>query len=173
MWYAVKVKTGWKSRVIHTLENKGLETVTCERRGLFDAQRIMYGGAELPDSYLFVKVGKSELSFVQQVKGVDTFLYWFHQPAVIHEEEIFVLKYFSELGSDLFFERIPVNPDGGVVVTTGPFLLKEGEEFDVKSKAIKAELPSMGFIVATESNEDAPDPLVALKAQPHIRLKVD
>ena len=82
-----------------------------------------------------------------------------------------LLRYFPEIKKDLFFEKIPVNPDGDVIVTSGPFLLKEGDSYDVKSKAIKAVLPSLGYIIAAEMDDDMADPVLVLNAQQDISFE--
>lgn len=164
-WFGLKVKDGWKSRVMDALEAKNIICLSPIKDPAGSVERIHSNEPGLIECLLFVKTTEEQLESIMGIRGVDHLLYWRDQPAVIQEKEILLLRYFTAIRKDLFFERIPVQPDANVVVTTGPFLLKEGDGFDVKSRAIKAELPSLGYVVAAEVDEDSKDPMLVLQNQ--------
>lgn len=164
-WFGLKVKDGWKSRVMDALEAKNIICLSPIKDQAGSVERIHSNEPGLIECLLFVKTTEGQLESIMGIRGVDHLLYWRDQPAVIQEKEILLLRYFTAIRKDLFFERIPVQPEANVVVTTGPFLLKEGDGFDVKSRAIKAELPSLGYVVAAEVDEDSKDPMLVLQNQ--------
>jgi hypothetical protein len=164
-WFGVKVKDSWKAKVMDALEAKSIICLSPIKEGPGSSGSINSNEPGLLECMLFVKTTPEQLDAVMSIKGVDHLLFWRDQPAVIKEKEILLLRYFTSIQKDLFFERIPVRPEAEVIVTSGPFLLKEGDEFDVKSKAIKAELPSLGYVVAAEVDEGTKDPLLVLQNQ--------
>jgi hypothetical protein len=170
-WYALRVKVALKEKVIATLESKGVICLSPVNGPVNPPRRIISNEPGFLESLVFIKTNEQVLESIHSIKGVENFLYWRQSFAAIHEKEILLLRYFSEIKKDLFFEKIPVNPDGEVVLTTGPFLLKEGDSYDVKSKAIKAELPSLGYIIAAESDDDMADPVLVLNAQQDISFE--
>lgn len=164
-WFGLKVKDAWKVKVMDALEAKNIICLSPIKEPAGADGRINSNEPGLLECLLFVKTTTEQLDAVMGIKGVDHLLFWRDQPAVIREKEILLLRYFTSIRKDLFFERVPVRPDAEVIVSSGPFLLKEGDGFDVKSKAIKAELPSLGYVVAAEVDETSQDPLVVLQNQ--------
>ncbi len=172
-WYAVRIKEGWSEKVISQLENNGLSCLTAISPAARSEKRLRTNEPGFLESLLFVRAEERLLPFITTVKGVNNFLFWGQDPALINEKEILVLRYFSELDEDLFLEKIPVNPGGEIAFTSGPFLLMDGDSYDVRSKAIKAELPNLGYIVAAEMDGDYKDPLLVLKSQNDISFTVE
>jgi transcription termination/antitermination protein NusG len=172
-WYALRIKENWKEKVASMLESRGITCLSpVSMVGRTTDRRISSNEPGLMESLLFVKAEDNLLAFISAVKGIENFLYWRNSPALISEKEILLLRYFSEIRKDLFFEKIPVNPEGEIVLTSGPFLMMDGDSYDVKSKAIKAELPSLGYIVAAETDDDLADPALVLKSQQDISFIV-
>jgi hypothetical protein len=157
--------------VIHALEAKGVICLSPVTGPVHPPRKIISNEPGFLESLVFIKADDTALKSIQAIKGIDNFLYWRQSFASIHEKEILLLRYFSEIRKDLFFEKIPVDPNGEVVVTSGPFLLKEGDSYDVKSKAIKAVLPSLGYIIAAEMLDDMADPVLVLNAQQDISFE--
>jgi transcription antitermination factor NusG len=172
-WYALRIKENWKEKVVTVLESRGITCLSPVGMNGRSERRISSNEPGLMESLLFVKAEDNLLAFISTVKGIENFLYWRNSPALISEKEVLLLRYFSELKKDLFFEKIPVNPDSEIVLTSGPFLMMDGDSYDVKSKAIKAELPSLGYIVAAETDDELADPAVILKSQQDISFIVE
>lgn len=170
-WYALRVNVALKEKVISAMETKGVICLSPVTGPVHPPRKIISNEPGFIESLVFIKANENSLKNVQSIKGIENFLYWRQSFASIHEKEILLLRYFSEIRKDLFFEKIPVNPDGDVVVSSGPFLLKEGDSYDVKSKAIKAVLPSLGYIIAAEMDDDMVDPVLVLNAQQDISFE--
>ena len=172
-WYALRVKYAFKEKVIHTLEAKGITCLSPVSPSVKGKLSIRSNEPGFLESLLFVKAEEQVHSYLLGLKGVDNLFYWGKSPAVINEKEILMLRYFSTIDKDLYFEKTPVDPIGNVEITTGPFLLREGDSYDVKSRAIKASLPSLGYIVAAETDENTDDPVLLLKSQQDISAIVE
>ncbi|GAO44321.1 transcription termination/antitermination NusG family protein [Flavihumibacter petaseus] len=164
-WYAIRMKENWSEKLPSLLENKGVSCLSPVSPAIRLGKRVRSNEPGFLESLLFVRAEADKIAMISAMKGVDHLFYWHQQPALINEREILVIRYFTEINEDLFFEKIPVNPEGEIVFNTGPFLLMDGDSYDVKSKAIKAELPTLGYIVAAEVHGEFKDPVMVLSSQ--------
>jgi len=81
---------------------------------------------------------------------VVNFVYWLGKPAVIHDNEIDVIKRFLHDYENVQLEKAEVNLYDTVRVTHGPLLYMEGNVVEVKHKTVKVLLPSLGFTLVAE-----------------------
>lgn len=167
-WFALRVNVELKEKVISALESRGVKCLAAVSNSRNSGQKIISNEPGFIESLLFIKTEGMIVPNLKGIRGIDNFLYWHDSVAAISEQEILLLRYFAEIGKDLYFEKIAVEPDGEVILTSGPFLFKEGDSYDVKSKAIKAVLPTIGYIVAAETDDELVDPVRVLLAQQDI-----
>ena len=167
-WFALRVNADLKEKVIGSLESKGIKCLAPVSNAAQAGRKIISNEPGFIESLLFIKTEETLFATIKHIKGIENFLYWRNSLATINEKEILLLRYFAEIRKDLFFEKIPVDAEGEVIIISGTFLLKEGDSYDVKRKAVKAVLPTLGYIVAAETDDDLEDPVRVLKAQEDI-----
>ena len=96
-------------------------------------------------SYVFVRIGKSEMSTIRMTNGVVNFVYWLGKPAVIKDKEIETIQKF--LGEYKHVEARPINiqPHSKVRIQNGAFMDKEGVVKRLLSNKVEVIIESIGF----------------------------
>ncbi len=98
-------------------------------------------------SYVFVKVEDADRTAIRMTPGVINFVYWEGKPAVIKEKEINIIRRFLNE-----YENVEVLPmefkiHQRVKITTGPLMDREGEVLDLRKKAVKVAIDSLGYVL--------------------------
>ncbi|MEP7250981.1 MAG: transcription termination/antitermination NusG family protein [Ginsengibacter sp.] len=96
-------------------------------------------------SYLFVYISEDQIPRLCRVEGVVNFLHWLGKPAIIKNEEIEVMREFTNDYQDISVQRGIVNMEGIVKIIDDPSYKMEGKFISIKSKTVKVNLPSLGF----------------------------
>lgn len=141
-------KAGLEKKVSNILSRKNIVNY-------FPIKRLWNGRRKLVmeplfNSYVFVQIEDSKLQQVRSVDGVINFAYWLGKPAVIHEEEIDIMKRFLNEYSAIKVEKIPFNVNGSVRVIGSPVLEQKGQVISLKNNTVKIVLPSIGYILIAE-----------------------
>lgn len=98
-------------------------------------------------SYVFVKVGESEMTKIRMTNGVVNFVYWNGKPANIKEKEIDTIRKFLNDYSEVEVSLIDLPLNSKVLIQRGAFMDKEGIVKKVMHKKIQVTIESIGYIL--------------------------
>ncbi|HRE50482.1 MAG TPA: UpxY family transcription antiterminator [Flavitalea sp.] len=150
-WYALYTKPRWEKKVADLLSKRKIVNycpLNKVQKQWSDRKKIVL--EPLFRSYVFVRISESRQPEIRQIDGVVNFVYWLGKPAVIHDNEIDVIKRFLHDYENVQLEKAEVNLNDTVRVTHGPLLYMEGNVVEVKHKTVKVLLPSLGFTLVAE-----------------------
>ena len=145
-WLALYTRPRWEKKVNLLLRDKGVESycpLNKVRRKWSDRMKTVE--EPLFKSYVFVRIGKSEMSTIRMTNGVVNFVYWLGKPAVIKDKEIETIQKF--LGEYKHVEARPINiqPHSKVRIQNGAFMDKEGVVKRLLSNKVEVIIESIGF----------------------------
>ena len=147
-WYAIYTRPRWEKKVNLLLKEKGVESY-CPLNKIKRkwSDRLKTIEEPLFKSYVFVKVGDGEKTTVRMTTGVINFVYWNKKPAIVREKEIQTIKRFLDE-----YENIEVYPkelklNDRVRITSGSLMDYEGRVLDVRHRAIKVAIDSLGYVL--------------------------
>jgi len=150
-WYAVYTRPRWEKKVADLLVRKHIENY-CPLNKIVrqwaDRKKIVL--EPLFTSYVFVHVTPQEHLAIKQTDGILNLVYWLGQPAVIRDEEIDAVKQFLDEYYNIQLEKIDVNMNDRVRISSGPLMAQEGDVIEVRSKTVKVNLPSLGYALTAE-----------------------
>jgi transcription antitermination factor NusG len=147
-WYAIYTRPRWEKKVNLLLKEKGVESYCpLNRIKRKWSDRLKTIEEPLFKSYVFVKVGDGEKTIVRMTTGVINFVYWNKKPAVVKEREIQTIKRFLDE-----YENIEVYPkalklNDRVRITAGSLMDHEGKVLDLRHKAAKVAIDSLGYVL--------------------------
>jgi transcription antitermination factor NusG len=147
-WYAIYTRPRWEKKVNKLLQEKGVECycpLNKVKRKWSD--RLKTVEEPLFKSYVFVKVEDAERSVVRMTNGVINFIYWNQKPAVIKEKEIIAIKRFLDEHENVQVQPIEVKVNQRVKIMSGSFMDQEGKVIDIRHKAVKIAIDSLGYIL--------------------------
>ena len=150
-WYAVYTRPRWEKKVADLLVKKHLENycpLNKVVRQWADRKKLVL--EPLFTSYVFVHTTPQEHLAIKQTDGILNFVYWLGQPAVIRDEEIDAVKQFLDEYQNVQLEKIDVNMRDRVRISSGPLMAREGDVIEVRSKTVKVQLPSLGYVMTAE-----------------------
>lgn len=153
-WFVVYTRSKWEKKVVDLLTKKGIENF-CPLVMVVKqwADRKKKVEEPLFNSYVFVHASESEHLPIQQTEGIINFVYWLGKPAIVKDNEIEAIRNYLNNSYTLSIEKIQVNVNDIVRITSGPLLQKEGNVLEVQKRSIKIQLPSLGYaIIAIETN---------------------
>ena len=82
-------------------------------------------------------------------------LHWLGKPAIIASEEIAAIRDFTENYRNIKLEPAFVNIDKEVNNFNGSSISIEGKLYAVKNKTVKVNLPSLGYSLVAEMEEES------------------
>jgi transcription antitermination factor NusG len=147
-WLAIYSRPRWEKKVNQLLVEKGFECycpLNKVRRKWSDRMKLVE--EPLFKSYVFIKVNDEDRSSVRMTPGVINFVYWEGKPAVIKDKEINIIRRFLNEYENVEVQPIDIKLHQRVKVTTGPLMDSEGEVLDVRRKAVKVAIDSLGYVL--------------------------
>jgi transcription antitermination factor NusG len=147
-WYAIYTRPRWEKKVNLLLVEKGVESycpLNKVKRKWSDRMKTIE--EPLFKSYVFVKVDDEEKTIVRMTSGVINFVYWNKKPAIIKEKEIHAIKRFLDEHENIQVYPIELKLNDRVRVTAGSLMDQEGEVIDIRRKAVKVAIDSLGYIL--------------------------
>lgn len=156
-WYAVYTKPHKERKVIAVLNKKKIENFcpwvsVKEGRGEYARQSQQ----PLFESLVFVHLAEEEIKSVFSITGVSTIAYWKSRPAVISDSEIDIVRKVTDTYADVKLEKTFVEVGKQATVVDGPSMDFSEKTVLVKYKSVKANLPSLGFMItATGSRKQS------------------
>lgn len=150
-WYAVYTKPQKERKVIAVLNRKKIENFcpwvsVKEGRGEY----IKLSQQPLFNAVVFVHVAETEIRSLLTLPWVTTIAYWKSKPAVISDSEIDIVRKVTETYSDITLEKTCVVAGGEASIIDAPAMEFNEKTVSVKYKSVKANLPSLGFMIKAQ-----------------------
>jgi transcription antitermination factor NusG len=79
--------------------------------------------------------------------GVINFVYWNKKPAIVKDKEIQTIKRFLDEHENIQVFPIELKLNDRVRVTAGSLMDHEGKVIDIRHKAVKVAIDSLGYIL--------------------------
>jgi transcription antitermination factor NusG len=155
-WYAVYTKPQSEKKVAASFTKKKMEIffpMVCVKTKTFRKHKFVF--EPLFRSIVFVCVSQQETALLKQTNGVINLLYWLGKPAVIAEDEIAAIKEFTENHRNIKVEPAFVNSNEVAHSINGATVSIEGKLYAVKNKTVKINLPSLGYTMIAEVEEES------------------
>ena len=147
-WFAVYTRPRWEKKVNQLLTDKGIESYCplnkIKRRW---SDRLKTVEEPLFKSYVFVKIDDEAKTSVRMTDGVINFVYWNKKPAIVKEKEIQTIKRFLDEHDNIQVHPIELKLNDRVRVTSGSLMDHQGKVIDIRHKAIKVAIDSLGYLL--------------------------
>ncbi len=150
-WYALYTKPGCEKKVANLLSRKNIENYCPLKRQWNGRKKVAL--EPLFNSYVFVQTTDTEMLNIRMTDSVVNFVYWLGTPAVIHDEEIEIMKRFMNEYANVKLEKIPLDLNKMVLVIGGSLANNKANLVSFKNNKIKIELPSLGYMMLAEVEE--------------------
>jgi transcription antitermination factor NusG len=147
-WYAIYTRPRWEKKVNLLLSEKGIECY-CPLNKIKRkwSDRLKTVEEPLFKSYVFVKVYDGEKTIVRMTTGVINFVYWNKKPALVKEKEIQTIKRFLDEHENIQVYPMDLKLNDRVRITAGSLMDQEGKVLDIRRKAVKVAIDSLGYIL--------------------------
>ena len=146
-WFALYTKPKNEKKVTEKLLGLGIEAycpIVVQMKQWSDRKKKVE--TPLISSYIFVNVEEKNRNTVFAVQGIVRYLYWLGKPAIVHDNEIALLKE-SLNGRFTAVEVEGIKPGDSITVSKGPFQGKEGTVSLVEKNKIRLVLKELGVFV--------------------------
>ena len=155
-WYVVYTKPCCERKVSVLLNKKRIENyfpLNYKRSQSLLSKRIIE--EPLFKSYVFVKTTEINIMTIRkQIKNIVSLLYWIGEPAIINEDEIITIKEFTNNHQEIRLEKLQVNLKIYENIMDGISYIMNGKIFITKNRAIKLNLPSLGFTMVAGTEDE-------------------
>lgn len=155
-WYAVYTKPQSEKKVAALLSKKKIDfflPMGYVKAKTFTGHKVVFN--PLFKSIVFVCVTQEETALLKQVNGVINLLYWLNKPAIIAVEEIATIKEFIENYRNIKVEPVVINTKEVVNNHNGSSVSIEGRLYAVTNKTVKVNLPTIGYSLVAEVDEES------------------
>lgn len=155
-WYAVYTKPQNEKKVAALFTKKKIENycpLSCVETLSFRKHKLVF--EPLFKSYVFVYATEAEAEALKNLDGVVNLLYWLGKPAIIKEEEIDAIREFTNDHRNIKLERTLVNINGVTRNLNASSYAVEGKIVTVKNKTIKINLPSLGYTMIADFEDES------------------
>ncbi len=155
-WHAVYTRPQSEKKVAASFTKKKMEVffpMICVKTKTFRRHKFVF--EPLFKSIVFVRVSQEETALLRQTNGVINMLYWLGKPAIIAEDEIAAIREFTEDHRNIKVEPAFVNNNDVAHSINGSSVSIEGRLYAVKNKTIKVNLPSLGYTLIAEAEEES------------------
>ena len=146
-WFALYTRPKNEKKVTEQLVKLGIEVycpLVTQVKQWSDRKKKVE--TPLISSYVFVNLEEKERNKVFEAFGVVRYLFWLGKPAIIRDEEIYLLKdSLKEVIST--FEISEIKPGDVMNISRGPFQGKEGVVKAVEKNKIQLILKELGFVI--------------------------
>jgi transcription antitermination factor NusG len=154
-WYILYTKAKCEKKVSSSLTKKKIKSFCpIYGRQINEFRRMKLVYEPLFSSYVFVFIHESELDQVKQLNNVVNLVYWKGKPAVIQNEEIEEIREFVRQHQNIKLERDRVNVNSISAFVDKPSYSIDGNVVMIKNKFIKVNLPSLGYVMVAEMEEE-------------------
>jgi len=154
-WYVIYTRPKCERKVAELLSKKKIECycpLVKSEAPWHDRKKIT--GEPLFPCYVFVRLYEDDVTNVSQTDGVSNFLFWLGKPAIIRNEEVEEIRKFLSDFSDIHLEKTHVNLNDRVRLLGGPLKMREGNVMEVTSSNVRVTLPSLGYTLVAEVDQE-------------------
>ncbi len=154
-WYILYTKAKCEKKVSSSLTKKKIKNfcpMNCRRINEFRRMKVIY--EPLFPSYVFVYLHQSEISQVIKLRNVLNLIYWKGEAAIIQNGEIEEIREFVTNHQNIRLERSRVNLNRLASVIDRPSYVVDGNVVMIKNTSIKVNLPSLGYVMVAEMEEE-------------------
>lgn len=155
-WYAVYTKPQSEKKVAALFAKKKIEafipTVYVKTK-TFRKHKFVF--EPLFKSIVFVHATQEDTLTLKETNGVINLLYWLGKPAIIAASEITAIREFTENYRNIRLEPASVNCEEEVNNLNGSSISIEGKLYAVKNKTVRVKLPSLGYCLIAELEEES------------------
>lgn len=155
-WYVVYTRPKWEKRVSQLLSGRNLVNycpLNKVQKQWSDRKKIIM--EPLFTSYVFVYASVSEHSIIRQTDGIINFVYWLGNPAIIRDEEIDTIRKFLSEYKLVKLEKLFVNINDNIRITSGPLMDIHGKVIEIKSRTVRVYLPTLGYQMVAEIDKSS------------------
>jgi len=150
-WYILYTKPKCEKKVAGLLKKREIDVMCPLNFRIVNGFRKKKPVTEpLFESYVFVRITQDKISFLKQIDGVLSLLYWKGEPAIVKDEEVRAIKEFSAAFTNIKIEKNRVNCSGELQSIEDPISKMEGNILTIKNRSFKIKLPSMGVTLTAE-----------------------
>lgn len=146
-WFALYTRPKNEKKVTEQLVKLGIEVycpLVTQVKQWSDRKKKVE--TPLISSYVFINIEEKDRNIVFEAFGVVRYLFWLGKPAIIRDEEIYLLKdSLKEVIST--FEISEIKPGDMMNISRGPFQGKEGVVKAVEKNKIQLILKELGFVI--------------------------
>lgn len=153
-WYAVYTRPRCEKKVAENFSKKKWESYCPLNKETRQWMGTKVVKTPLFQSYVFVRLDETQLPEVKSVDGVINMVCWLGKPAVIREVEMDMMKRFLSVHKRALLEKTDVNINETVRLVKEPVVKKEGERIAYNYDKIKLLLPSIGYYLVAEAEQE-------------------
>jgi transcription antitermination factor NusG len=156
-WYIIYTKAKCEKKVASVFTKKRIENfIPLKSKQLASGRKRKTVQLPLFESYVFANIEAEQINKIKMIDGVINLLYWKQEPAIIHQEEIQIIREFIADYQDITIEKTRVDVNDVAKVIDGSRYSIEGNILTVKNTTVKVNLPSIGFaLVAKVTTENS------------------
>ena len=146
-WFVLYTKPKQELRVVDELSKIGINSY-CPTVKMIKQYSDRKKKIEKPliPSYIMVYIEESKRKSVFSIPGIVRYLFWLGKPAMVHENEINIMKKHLEgVYSSISISKLII---GQIYkITEGPLAGNKGKIVEMKKNKVKLELASLGMTV--------------------------
>ena len=154
-WHIVYTKPKREKKVAALLTKRKIENfypVNCKHIESARKRKIVY--QPLFNSYVFAYIPETYIEQLKHLANVVSLVHWKAEPAIINDDEIEAIKEFTNDHHNIQLVRTHVNLNDMVRIINGPIYSIDEKVVSIKNKSIKVILPSLGFIMVAEMENE-------------------
>jgi transcription antitermination factor NusG len=170
-WYLIYTKANWEKKVASKLLKKKIEnyyplqSVITAKNGKAKVQKV-----PLFPNYLFVKASENDRDLILSLNKVINFVYWKQRPALVSENDILLIKDFTENFCDIKVQKVQVNGSSLSHLIDGATHSYSENILKIKNTVAKVKLPMIGFVLSAEiDGQKSLQPLLSPEAILHLQ----
>ena len=155
-WYVIYTKPKCERKVAAAFTKRKIVNffpLNCKQVNSSRKRKLIY--EPLFDSYLFANVTETDIARIRMIDGVVNLVYWKGKPAIMNDDEIEAIKEFTTYHQDIKLEKTQVNVNGTARIIDGLRYSMEGNVLSVKNTTVKVNLPSIGFSMIAEMENES------------------
>lgn len=170
-WYIVYTKSKREKKVVNLLTKRKIENFCPLNRKLvtnYRKSKLEY--EPLFNSYVFVYIDEAEVSNLRKIDGIVNIVYWKGEPAVISDEEIYAIKEFTSVYTNIKLQKTEID-FYDIQDKDEPSYFIDGNLIMIKNRSFKVNLPSMGFTMLADVEVESARILEASFNSKQLRLQ--
>ena len=154
-WYLIYTKPKCEKKVASLLKKRKIENFFPQnRKQVKQLRKFKMVSEPLFSSYIFVNIERESLYNVLNLENVLSLVYWKGSPAVIKADEIDIIRNFIQDHDNIILERSIIDINGFAANIDRPNYSINGNLLTLKNKAIKVNLPSIGYTMIAQIKSD-------------------